>query len=391
MAGHRADVGERRARPRGERERDVEEDLAGDHERVAVGQPVHRGRHRTLDGVLQRHQRGVGVTRSNGGQGGRNTRLGVSGSLRGGNCADERCFGEGTLGPEIGEPRRRRTGWRPGHPTRVVRAGGGRCPTRGKLPRNRQIPARGAGRRASGGMRGPPPGTLAPGDLSAVLWQLLAASAREDATAFLALLADADRRAGREHRPALGRLAARPVRPPGPDRERPGRRRHGRRRRPRGAREVPAVGRHRPAAWRSWRTARCWPTTSTPPCCWPSTPACSPRAPRPPSPRGRCCRRTAGCPSPCPASTWRSRRSRRRCAGSTSPRRCGSPPTSGGCGCCRPSSTPSWRRRCAAAATSTAPANSRWRRSPAPSRPARSTGSPSRTRPTCSTSSRRGR
>ena len=36
------------------------------------------------------------------------------------------------------------------------------------------------------------PAPVAPGDLSAVLWQLLAASAREDATAFIALLADAD-------------------------------------------------------------------------------------------------------------------------------------------------------------------------------------------------------
>jgi diguanylate cyclase (GGDEF)-like protein len=37
----------------------------------------------------------------------------------------------------------------------------------------------------------PQPARVAPGDLSAVLWRLLAASAREDATAFLALLDDA--------------------------------------------------------------------------------------------------------------------------------------------------------------------------------------------------------
>jgi hypothetical protein len=36
------------------------------------------------------------------------------------------------------------------------------------------------------------PARTAPVDLSAVLWELLAASAREDATAFLALLGDAD-------------------------------------------------------------------------------------------------------------------------------------------------------------------------------------------------------
>jgi diguanylate cyclase (GGDEF)-like protein len=38
----------------------------------------------------------------------------------------------------------------------------------------------------------PRPARVAPGDLSAVLWQLLSASAREDATAFIALLDDAE-------------------------------------------------------------------------------------------------------------------------------------------------------------------------------------------------------
>ena len=38
----------------------------------------------------------------------------------------------------------------------------------------------------------PRPARVTPSDLSAVLWDLLAASAREDATAFLALLSDAD-------------------------------------------------------------------------------------------------------------------------------------------------------------------------------------------------------
>jgi hypothetical protein len=123
MAGHRADARELRPGPDGEDERDVEEDLAGDHEGLAVGQPVHRRGHRTLDGVLQRDQRGVRVARSDGGQGRGDTRLGVPGSLRGGNGGAEGCFGEGTLGPEIGEPRRTRSGVHPGHPTRVVRAG----------------------------------------------------------------------------------------------------------------------------------------------------------------------------------------------------------------------------------------------------------------------------
>ena len=227
MAGHRPHVGQRGARPDGEDERDVEEHLAGDHERVAVGQPVHRGGHRTLDGVLQRHQRGVGVTRSNGGQGGRDTRLGVPGSLRGGNCADERRFGEGTLGPEIGEPRRRGTGRRPGHPTRVVRAGGAQVPHPGEAASSPADPARRAGRRVSGGMRGSPARhALPPVDLSGrPVASCSPASAREDATAFLALLDDADRRAGREHRAALGGLAARPGRPPVAPRQRPGRRR----------------------------------------------------------------------------------------------------------------------------------------------------------------------
>ena len=58
-------------------------------------------------------------------------RLGRPGSLRGGNGAAERSFGEGTLGPEIGEPRRRV--WRrSGHPTRVVRAGGEQAPDPGE-------------------------------------------------------------------------------------------------------------------------------------------------------------------------------------------------------------------------------------------------------------------
>ena len=121
-----------------------EEDLAGDHQRVAVGQPVHRGGHRTLDGVLQRDQRGVGVTRPDGGQRGGDTRLGVPGSLRGGNGAAERGFGEGTLGPEIGEPRRRRLQasdeGSAGGSGRVLRPGGSCLATGRPGPRGRTTP-----------------------------------------------------------------------------------------------------------------------------------------------------------------------------------------------------------------------------------------------------------
>ena len=150
-----------------------------------------------------------------------------------------------------------------------------------------------------------------------------------------------------------------------------------RRRRPRGARQVPALGRHRAAHGlpRPRRGAR-----------RPLRRRDAAGRRRQPAHRGRrgrralaarCCRRTAGCRSPSPASTWRSWRSRTRCAGSTSPPRCASRPTSGACGCSRPSSTPSWPRPCAAAATSTGPASSPSRPSPAPSRPASWTGSPS--------------
>ena len=89
------------------------------------------------------------------------------------------------------------------------------------------------------------------------------------------------------------------------------------------------------------------------------------RARRPASPPAPCFRLTAGSRWLSPASTWRSWRSPTRCAGSTSPRPCASRPTSGGCGCCRPSSTPNWPRRCAGAATSSARGSSRSRRSPA--------------------------
>ena len=339
---------------------------------VAVGQAVHRRGHRTLDGVLQRDQRGVGVPRPHGGQRGGDTRLGVPGSLRGGNCTDERGFGEGTLGPEIGEPRRRRLR----HPTRVVRAGRGERSTRGKLPRNRQTrPVRPDDPVSGREVRDSRPARRAPDaasrDLSAVLLRLLGASVREEPGTLLPLLEDAGVGVRRGHRAALDHLAARARRPPGADRER-------RPTRPRSAWRPPArrwTSASRPPTprwrWPTSRTSRSPPTTSTPPMLLavdasllsegqaaghpvvgtaPGAPLALPH-PRRPRPRGTRGRRT-------------------RCAGSTSPRRCASPPTCGGCACCRPSSTPSWPRRCAGAASSTGPGSSPSRRSPARSRPA---------------------
>ena len=224
MAGDRAHVGQRDARPGDQRHRHREEHLADDHQRVAVGQAVHRGGHRALDGVLQRHQRGVGVPRTDGGQGRGDTRLGVPGSLRGGNDGAEGRFGEGTLGPEIGEPRRRRAERRPGHPTRVVRAGGGRCLTRGKLPRcTGTIPARRAA--TTRGLEGcvtPRPVRRVPevptDDLEAVLWRLLGDGAPRRRRRPSPPPRRRRRRVRRQHRPALDRLAARRRRPPAPDR-----------------------------------------------------------------------------------------------------------------------------------------------------------------------------
>ena len=55
---HLAHVGQRRARPGEQGELHRQQHLAGDHQRVAVGQVVQRGRHPALDRVLDRHQRG---------------------------------------------------------------------------------------------------------------------------------------------------------------------------------------------------------------------------------------------------------------------------------------------------------------------------------------------
>src|SRR3954454_3435506 len=185
MGHHGADVGQRGTRPGGQREGHLQEHLAGDHQRLALGQAVHRGGHPALDRGLERDPRGGGGTRPDGGESRGDTRLGVPGSLRGGNGTAEGGLGEGTLGPEIGEPRRRRSR----HPARVVRAGPGEVPARGKLPRCEH---------ARSAREGPvvvwrkcvTPGSarVTHGDLQAALWRLLAASDSEDATAFLALL-----------------------------------------------------------------------------------------------------------------------------------------------------------------------------------------------------------
>ena len=66
----------------------------------------------------------------------------------------------------------------------------------------------------------------------------------------------------------------------------------------------------------------------------------------------RCCRRTAGCPSPCPASTWRSWPSRTPMRGQHVAAALRDPGDQWRHAAARrPSSTPSWPRRCAAAAT----------------------------------------
>jgi len=62
MGGHRANVGERDTGWRGQDEGD-RDDLFADHdERVAAGQGVQRGTDPALDGVLDRHHRGVEIT-----------------------------------------------------------------------------------------------------------------------------------------------------------------------------------------------------------------------------------------------------------------------------------------------------------------------------------------
>ena len=222
--------------------------------------------------------------------------------------------------------------------------------------------------------------------------ELLAASAREDATAFLALLdaADARARAATEPRWVAWRhaLTARRSLVEGDPDAAP---RRGLRR-PRGAGQVPAVGRHRAGPGLPGPRRGASPTTSTRRCCSPSTPACSPRARPPPSRPRRCCRRTAGC-------RWRSsgldleelavahamrgqhvaaalRRARRPVADAAALR-----PAAHRAG---PDPAPPRRRRAGAGAGRRG--HRRRRRGPRARLGARAA-----TRPTCSTSSRRGR
>ena len=133
------------------------------------------------------------------------------------------------------------------------------------------------------------------------------------------------------------------------------------------------------------------PTTSTPRCCSPSTPACSPRDPRRPALPGAAAGAPLAVAHPLRPRPRGARGRARRCAASTSPPPCREPgdqwrhaaavgPAAHRAG---PDAAPPRRR-------STAPASSPPRRSPAPPPRARWTGSPSTPRPTCSTSSRRG-
>jgi len=68
MARHGPDLVQRDPLAGHQGHRHGEEHLTGDHHRFAVGQAVHRGGHRALDGVLQRNECGVGLPRSDGGQ-----------------------------------------------------------------------------------------------------------------------------------------------------------------------------------------------------------------------------------------------------------------------------------------------------------------------------------
>ena len=110
------------------------------------------------------------------------------------------------------------------------------------------------------------PARTAPVDLSTVLWELLTASAREDATAFLALLDDAEDAltASSEPRWVAWRhalTARRSLIDNDPDAA---------------VADVTAAREALEKCPPSPDTAllMCWPTTSTRRCCWPSMPAC---------------------------------------------------------------------------------------------------------------------
>jgi hypothetical protein len=99
MRGDDADVLAASARAPEQAERHRQQHLAGHLQRLAVGQLVERGGHRSLDGVLQRHHRAVHLTGPD-----RLQRDG-HGSVRhqigpvGGRHAAQRGLGEGAAGP----------------------------------------------------------------------------------------------------------------------------------------------------------------------------------------------------------------------------------------------------------------------------------------------------